>query len=628
MQTISPQTTDSTTNLFAELDLKIYLRILWHWSWLLVLCTLFAAVAAYITSTLAVPIYQASTTLLIDEANKPTANYQDLLASERIARTYAALMERQTVLTTVAATFNVDTDVLAEAITDVTVTPVRDTQLVQVVVEGISPELVAAVANTLPTVFVKELNEVQTKRYDESKRNLQSQLSTLENNIQLAQIEIDEIGTALTAEDDVRLNQLRNELAQYKSSYATMLSSYEQLRLIELQSTDNITIVEAAIQPIAPIRPRILVNTLLAAIVGAMLALGVIFLIEYMDDRIRTPQDLYSVLDTPILGTIARLPGSGTRRGRKSKGQDPNESDTSIVNEMLIVATQPRHPIAESYRRLRTNLRFSSVNEPLRAMLVTSAAPSEGKTTTASNLAIAMAQAGNRVIIMDADLRKPQVHKVFKLSKGPGLTDALLNDTPPAFFLRETTIPNLQVMTCGSIPPNPAELLGSQPMQELIQSLVAESDLLIIDAPPLLAVTDAQILSSQVQGVLMVVNSRQTSRSMVANGAANLQQVGARLLGVVLNEMTRSARGYYYYDSYAAYYADDESQIEDKVVESKQPKLQPTFSALAPKQATKVVQMSSKPPASEPRGDLREAQPMQHATTNGYYQLQSDQKKP
>jgi len=619
VQNISPQTTDSSTNLFSEIDLKIYLRILWHWSWLLILCTVFAAVAAYITSSLSVPIYQASTTLLIDEANKPTANYQDLLASERIARTYAALMERQTVLSTVAATFNVDAEVLADAITDVTVTPVRDTQLVQVTVEGISPELVAAVANTLPVVFVEELNEVQTKRYDESKRNMETQLSTLENNIQLAQIEIDEIGTALTAEEDVRLTQLRNELAQYKSSQTTMVSSYEQLRLVELQSTDNITIVEAAIQPRDPIRPRPLVNTLLAGIVGAMLALGVIFLIEYMDDRIKTPQDLNSILDTPILGTIARLPGSGARRGRKSKVKDPNEDDASIINEMLIVATQPRHPIAESYRRLRTNLRFSSVNEPLRAMLVTSAAPSEGKTTTASNLAIAMAQAGNRVIIMDADLRKPQVHKVFKLSKGPGLTDALLNDVAPSFFLRDTAIPNLQVMTCGSIPPNPAELLGSQPMQELIQTLIAESDLLIIDAPPLLAVTDAQILSSQVQGVLMVVNSRQTSRSMVANGAANLQQVGARLLGVVLNEMTRSARGYYYYDSYSAYYAEEDNQAENKVVEVKQTKLQPALSALAPKQATKAAQATNTP---------AESAPVHHVVTNGHYQLQSDQKKP
>ncbi len=626
MQTISPQTTESPTTLFPELDLKIYLRILWHWSWLLILCTLLAAIAAYITSSLSVPIYQASTTLLIDEANKPTANYQDLLASERIARTYAALMERKTVLTTVAATFNVDADVLVGAITDVQVTPIRDTQLVKVVVEGVSPELIAAVANTLPTVFVKELNEVQTKRYDDSRRNLQSQLSTLENNIQLAQIEIDEIGTALTADEDVRLTQLRNELAQYKSSYTTILSSYEQLRLVELQSTDNITIVEAAIQPTSPIRPRVLINTLLAGIVGAMLALGVVFLIEYMDDRIRTPQDLHSVLDTPILGTIARLPGSGSRRGRKSKEQDPNQDDENMINKTLIVATQPRHPIAESYRRLRTNLRFSSVNEPLRAMLVTSAAPSEGKTTTASNLAIAMAQAGNRVIIMDADLRKPQVHKVFKLSKGPGLTDALLNDTPPSFFLRETSIPNLQVMTCGSIPPNPAELLGSQPMQELIQTLKAESDLLIIDAPPLLAVTDAQILSSQVQGVLLVVNSRQTSRSMVANGAANLQQVGARLLGVVLNEMTRSARGYYYYDSYAAYYADEESQIEEKGVENKQSKLQPAFSALAPKQDTNVIQPSGSPSASN--STPGEAKPVQHAVANGYYQLQSDQKRP
>ncbi|MBX3013393.1 MAG: polysaccharide biosynthesis tyrosine autokinase [Caldilineaceae bacterium] len=609
---VNPSDNHSTVSetLLPELDLKVYVRILWHWSWLLILCTLLAGGAAYIASQLSAPIYQASTTLLIDEARKPTASYQDLLTSERIARTYAELIQRETILAQVARQFNTELAVLQSALTNIDVTPVRDTQLIKVTVEGLSPELVAAVADTLPRVFITEINAVQSQRFADSKRNLEQQLDSLRNQVDLTQIEIDDIGQSRTAEEEVRLGQLRGQLTQAQNSYTNVLRSYEELRLTEVQSVDSVVIVENAKIPTTPVRPRPLVNTLLAAIVGGMLALGVIFLIEYLDDRIKTPQDLQQVLNTPILGVIAHMPHAKSKQ--RQKKADPSRQDD------LIVANQPRHPIAESYRRLRTNLRFTSVDEQLHTLLVTSAVPGEGKTTTAANLAIAMAQAGYRVIMIDADLRKPQLHHVFQLSKGPGLTDALLNDTPPAFFLRETTVENLQVMTCGSIPPNPAELLGSRPMRKLLETLKAESDMLIIDTPPLLAVTDAQILSDDVQGVLLVVNSSRTARTTVATGATTLHQVGARLLGVVLNDMTSSPRGYYYYDSYNNYYYTEDEKKESTSSTSKPGKPSsapavPTYPALRPGHIV-----------ANQREELQAALP---TTTNGHYQLKSDQEK-
>ncbi len=546
MQTPSPEPNDVAVNLLPEVDLKVYVRIIWHWAWLIILCVVLAAVSAYITSSLSIPIYQASSTLLIDQASKPIASLTDINLSRSMASTYAEMMQRRNILAKVAERFEIEPNVLYEAVTDISVTPVRDTQLMRVQVEGISPELAAAVANTLPIVFIEEINGVQTQKFNESKANLERQLQTLNSQIELTQVALDGLNSSRTAEEEIRYAQLRDELAQYQSSYTTALRSYEELRLTELQSTDSITIIEDAETPGAPVRPRVLVNTLLAAIVGAMLALGVIFLVEYLDDRIKTPQDLYAVIDAPLLGAIARMPGK-----RRNKKHDSSE-------ESLIVAHQPRHPVAESYRRLRTNLRFSSVNEPLRMLLVTSAAPAEGKTTTAANLAVAVAQAGHKVVLVDADLRKPQLHKLFGLSKSPGLTDALLSEAGVELFMRETQIPNLQIITSGSIPPNPAELLGSQPMQRLLQQLQQTVDLVIVDAPPLLAVTDAQVLVSHVQSVLLVVNAGSTSRAMLSNAAAALMQVEARLLGVVLNQLVRSPRSYYYYDAYASYYATDE----------------------------------------------------------------------
>ncbi len=609
MQTNPNSSTEQTISLFPELDLKIYFRILWHWAWLIILCSVLAAAAAYTASIFAVPIYQASTTLLVDEARNPNANYQDLLISERIARTYAELMKRPITLAQVAAKFGVAPEVLSDAITDITATPVRDTQLLKVVVEGVSPELVAAVADTLPQVFITDINSVQTERFAASKKNLEQQLTELSNQIELQQIAIDDIGTAQTADEAVRLGELRNELAQTKNGYANLLRSYEELRLTEVQSVDSIVVVEKAEAPVAPIRPRVLINTLLAAIVGAMLALGVVFLVEYLDDRIKTPQDLLNVLNTPILGTIARLPQPSKRR----------QLDTQANRQAsLITSHEPRHPITEAYRSLRTNLQFSSVDETLRSLLVTSATPGEGKTTTAANLAVVFAQAGHSVILVDADIRKPQQHKIFDLPKSPGLTEVMVsNNTPLGFFLRETPVQNLRILTSGKDAPNPAELLGSNRMKQLLQELQQEADFLVVDAPPLLAVTDAQVLSNNVDGVLLVVNTEKTPRTIIARGAEAILRANGRILGVVLNRLANSARGYYYYyDSYAYYYNDEDG--EDGGAKQKR-------KGSEPKQPKKI-QQAKKPLVPQPQA-LFDTNLIAKAEMNSLYKIQVDANK-
>lgn len=546
------QNLPSQNNVFSELDLKVYVRIIWQWSWLIILCTIVAGAIAYVVSSLSVPIYQASTTILINQARNPTssADYQDLMTSERMASTYAQLIKRDSLLVKVATQLGVDEPVFKQSVTGINVTTVRDTQLLKLDVEGTSPQLVAAVAYTLPLVFIGEIREVQGERFAGARSGLQSQLQDLSNQIEQTQVAIDKLADSHTAEEGVELGRLRFQLNQYQTRYSSLLQSMGNLQLTELQSIDTISVVEQPKVPTTPIRPRVFMNTLLAAVVGAMLALGLIFLIEYLDDRIKTPQDLASILDAPLLGSIARMQAKRRKRNKDDLGTEMEES--------LITALQPRHPITEAYRGLRTNLQFSSVDQALTSLIVTSASPGEGKTTTAANLAIVMAQSGRSVLLIDADLRKPRQYQVFGVPQSPGLTEALVNsDSAPTAYMRATTVPNLSILTSGKIPPNPAELLGSQRMHQLIQQLHEHVDLIIFDVPPVLPVTDAQVLAPQVNGILMVIDSEQTERAKFARAVESLLHTNARILGTVLNRLARSARGYYYYNEYSTYYASD-----------------------------------------------------------------------
>lgn len=530
------------------MELREYAAIIWRWLWLILLGTLLAGGTAFIVSRRMMPVYQASSTLLINQARSPSAaSYQDILTSERIAKTYAQLMTRRPILEKVAAEVGLsqeDFDLKSFA-EDIQVSPVRDTQLIEIKVESPSPQIAAEVANTLPQVFIAENEKTQSARFASSKANLSAQLEALNRDIEKTQAAIEALGEPESTVQQVELTRLQNQLAQYQNSYANLLQSYENLRLAEAQSMDTITVVEQAEVPQFPIRPRIRLNTLLAAIVGAMLATGMAFLIEYLDDTIQTPDDLRQLLDLPTLGIIARIRGT----------EDPARC--------VITAIEPRSPISEAYRTLRTNLEFSAVDTGLRTLLVTSGNPQEGKSTTAANLAVTMAQAGKRVVLVDADMRRPMVHTLFGRTNNYGLSTAILQGNPsPAEYLQDTDIPNLRVLTTGPTPPNPAEMLGSQRMRELIDHLKAEADLLIFDSPPVLAVTDAAVLSTQMDGVLLVVEVGRTRRDVIFRAVDALRRVGAPVLGAALNRVSSGhGRGYYYYQ-YEYYYGHDSDEEE------------------------------------------------------------------
>ncbi|MBM7869832.1 capsular exopolysaccharide synthesis family protein [Clostridium pascui] len=224
----------------------------------------------------------------------------------------------------------------------------------------------------------------------------------------------------------------------------------------------------------------------------------------------------------------------------------------------LITITKPLSPISESYRTLRTNIKFSSVDKDIKVIVVTSSGPGEGKSTTASNLAVVMAQTGNKTVIIDCDQRKPRLHKVFNLSNERGISDVLAKEIKFEDAIQDTGVKDLAIITSGTKPPNPAELLASGAMKEFLESLREKYDTIIIDTPPIVAVTDAQLLSRYADGCILVVASEQADRDAAMKARELLEKVDANMLGVVLNKVDGSHKGYY--GAYYSYYAEEEEK--------------------------------------------------------------------
>ncbi len=512
------------------MELRQYGMLLRKWLWLMVLCTIVAGGLAYVVSRNSTPIYRTSAVLMVNQAANPAsvAGYSDILTSERLARTYANLLTSWPVLEETAKRLGIESKGLEKV---VTVTPVRDTQLLEINVEGSNPQLIAEITNILPQVFIERNRELQLGRVSESRANLEREITATEADLQRTQAALD--ATA----DDTQRTRLETSLAQYRSTYSSLVASFQQGKLAEAQAINNIVVAEPAKVPRLPIRPNTRTNALLAAVVGALLAMGAAFMVEYLDDTLKTPDDVERVSGLSTLGAIARLKDTGGTR-------------------QLVAWLQSRAPESEAYRTLRTNIQFSSVDKPVRTLLVTSSGPGEGKSTTAANLAVVMAQTGQRVVLVDTDLRRPVLHKVFGVPNNTGLTAAMLagDDLAMQTLLQPTGVENLSVLTSGPVPPNPSELLGSHRMASLIGNLAAAADLVVFDSPPVLAVTDAAVLGRQLDGVLLVVDAGKTREQALANATTELQQTGANVLGIALNRIDSRRGGYYYY--YYHYYAE------------------------------------------------------------------------
>lgn len=342
----------------------------------------------------------------------------------------------------------------------------------------------------------------------------------------------------VTQDNSIDFNLLKREVDTNRQLYDGLLQRLKEVGVAGGVGTNNISVVDQAQAPLFPFKPRLSTNVAIGLAAGLFLGLCLIFLLEYLDDSIKFPDEVERVLGLALLGIIPLV--KGRKEGANSIAQD--------------VFSDPRSGIAEAYRSVRTALQFSTSEGAPKRLVVTSSTKNEGKSTTSLALAISFAQMGRRVLLVDADMRNPSVHKLLGMRNDAGLSNLLSSDGQGETLISTTTIPNLSVMTAGPIPPNPVDLLMGPKLQSLLEKAdLVGIDFVIIDAPPVLGIADAVVLGNQVQHLLFVVQASQTRRAQIKDALKRLRLAGLVPRGVVLTKTTQQNSLYYSYESYYGY---------------------------------------------------------------------------
>ena len=511
------------------LELRKLIAIARPWVPLVIVVVLATGAVAFVVSNFQQKVYEAKATLIVGQALSATnPDYSQILVAQDLSSTYAAIAETRPILDRVieGLGLGISSTELAER---VRVDAPRDTTLLFVSAQDTDPARAAAIANELGNRLIDASPTIQG-RAAEFQTSIDKDLAATQALIDASQARADALAAIpnRAAPQERELESLEGRLASLRATFAGLLSFSSG------SATNLLTVVEPADLPTSPVWPRTLLNTLLAAGLGLMAAVGIAFVVVHLDDSIRDPDRVEQVAGLSTLGSVAVIPSAGGRR--------------EIYQ--LVSLLYPRSGPAETYRTLRVNIEFSSVDAPLHSLLVTSAAPGEGKTLTASNLAVAFAQAGRDVILVDADLRRPGAHLVFALPNAAGLTTLLRDESARLSSIAQPTEQaNLRIVTTGPLPPNPAELLGSHRMQAVLATLRENADLVIFDSPPLQAVTDAAILSSFVDATVLVIDASRSRRRVVRLARDTLSRAGAHVIGAVLNRV-RSQPHY----GYGAFY--------------------------------------------------------------------------
>ena len=500
--------------------LKDYLSPLMKWWWLVITAPVIAAMSAYLFARQLPPVYQARTTLLIGRAiQDPNPSGTEFGLSYQLASEYANMAMREPVRNAAKAALGLSELPEYEA------TP-RGIFL-EIAVIHTDPKFAQVVANVLTQqlILLSPVNTQQTSGEDQ--QFVQQQLKELQANIEQTRQEIvkkqeslSKLDSALDiAKTDAELKALEGKISTLQTIYSDLFASTREAAF------NTLVVFDTASLPTKPIGPKKTLIVLLAAVSGLAFAVGAAYLIEFLDDTIKGNDEISRLIDVPAIGFITEMQGF----------------------KPTFVADQPRSPVADAFRGLRTNLEFSAVDRPLKKLVISSAEASDGKSTIAINLAIVMAQSEKKVILLDADLRSPSIHRYLGIPDNPGLSDVFLDRVKIKDVLVEWSgTPKFKVIPAGATPPNSAELLGSRKMDLILEELSGMADIVIVDGPPGFVV-DAVVLAAKVDGVLLVVNIGETRRGSIKMVTEQFRRIGANLVGVVLN---RVARGSAYYGSY------------------------------------------------------------------------------
>jgi capsular exopolysaccharide synthesis family protein len=519
-------------------DLREYFRVLRARKYQICLVTLAVLAAALFISFQQTPVYQATAKVLV--RGVPIASLSASGQRPDVdVETERELIMSQTVAEDVKSRLRL-TEPPEQLLRQLVVTVVQDTEILVVGYRDVNAAQAARLAAAFADSYVTFRAKQVSQQFEAADKTIHAQINEIQKQVtgldgRLAQAKTDAEKLDLQAQRDQLVAQL----------------GALQLRLIDIESTLTLTTDSAQILqrpgvPTAPVTPQKVRNGMLGLAVGLSLGVALAFLRERMDDRFRSSQELERRLGAPVLAAVPRV--SGWHRG----------NDTQ-----LIMKSDPKSPVSEAYRTLATNIQYLASQQPLRVLMVTSSMGGEGKTTTSSNLAMALAQVGKRVILVSADLRRSRLHRFFGLTNDMGLSNVLSDGTTLSQVAKNPGVNNLRVVDAGPVPPNPAELLGSVRASLFIESLREVADFVIIDTPPVLAVADASILATLVDGTILVMDATHSSRSALHQSRDQLERAGASIVGAVYNNFDPNQGAAYPYSSYYYQYYAGDDEISD-----------------------------------------------------------------
>jgi non-specific protein-tyrosine kinase len=526
------------------MELREYLAITRKWLWLFVLATVVAAVSAWVATQFMPRTYRSQSTLMVGRAvDDPDPNSLNLYTSETLAATYTQMATRQPVLEQAIAFAGINAS-WQQLRGMVQARAVPGSQLMEISVIDTDPLRAQVIADAMARAIIEKSPTPKQREGLDNAAFVASERDDLKRRIEAARLELQDLDTKIGLETSARaIGDLQSRKAARESQINNWRSQFAALdQSVEGSTVNSLEVIEHA-APGVPVGPNAKMNVMLAALIGLGLALAAALALEYMDDTVKSAEYVDRRLGLPTLATIEVLPDATHRR------------------DALVTLNAPRSPLSEAFRTLRTNLQFGLKARKRRTILITSASPGEGKSTVAANLAVVMAQKGIRVILADADLRRPTVHRAFGLPNSLGMTSLLLDeDLTLDDALRPIEgVETLFVLTSGPLPPNPAEVLDSDATDKLIALLRERADVVIVDSPPLLAVTDAAVLAEKVDGTVLVFDAGSTRMEAARRAISSLTTVGVTPMGAVVNRMDRREGRYYssayrYKYDYSGYY--------------------------------------------------------------------------
>ncbi|MCC6300277.1 MAG: polysaccharide biosynthesis tyrosine autokinase [Anaerolineales bacterium] len=503
------------------MDINAYIKPLVKWWRLLVVTTLLAVVSSAVSSFFLPELYLSRTTLIIGSSiSNPNPEAGQIYVSQQLLSLYAEIALREPVQEATMAALGIDW--LPEYEAQV----VPNTQLLEISVTDTIPARAQIIANELARQLILQTPAANASETGQRQEFITQQLSSLESQIQETTDQIEELQKTLltvnsisqAAEIEREINQLTAKLSALRDNYATFLANSQQ------GAVNILNIVEPANLPTQPVSANKLLIVGLAGGIGLLLAVCAAYLLEFMDRTIKTTSDVERVFNLPVIGYLATIAENG--------------------NNATYVTTHPNSLVAESFRLLHSNLEFFQVYNSARTILVTSPTQGNGKTTVAINLALTIAASDQKVAVVDADLRRPAVHKALKISQSPGLADIIHSKINAKEVVRPVKGKKIDAVTAGEIPPSVTEVVGSKRIAAILNDLRDDYDTIIVDAPPLV-ISDSYTLASKVDGIILVLEPGLTKDDQAKVIKEQLNRAGARVIGIVFNKVSEiSAKSY------------------------------------------------------------------------------------